>query len=104
MRRFILLSLLILIALVIFGPNASDPWDHTSDPSSGVFLRLITAIRDALYLLAELLLNLLNSAWQATPPRYRAIYGILFIAVGVLASVGFVSLGAARGLLRRLLS
>jgi hypothetical protein len=113
MRRFVLPLLVILVLLVIFVPNSSDPWDHSGntnpgDRSSGLagawqlFRRLITAIRDVLYLFAELILDLLNRAWQATPPRYKVIYGIFFTGMGVLAFVGLLALGAVRGLSRRL--
>ena len=102
MRRFILLSLLVLVLLVIFVPEPSNPWDHSSNTNSGGLQRLITAIRDALYLFAELILDLLNRGWQATPPRYKVVYVLLFAGVGVLALLGLLSLRATRGLSRRL--
>jgi len=114
MKRFILLSLVVFVVLVIFVPNSVSPWEHSGevnprDRASGpeevwqVFHGLITAIRDALYLLAELTLDLLNKAWEGTPPRYKVLYGILFAGIGFLAFAGLLSLGAARGLSRRLL-
>lgn len=114
MRQLVLLSLLVFVLMVIFVPYSSDPCDHTGDANprdrtSGlegalqVFQKLVTAIRDALYLLAELTLDLLNKGWDATPLRYRVIYGMMLSAIGILTFLGLLSLGAARGLSRRLL-
>lgn len=103
MRRFLLLSLLVLALLVIFVPNSSDPWNHTGDGNPGhrapglagawqAFQKLFTALRDALYLFAELTLDLLNKGWDAMPARFRVIYGMFFAAMGILAFVGLWSL------------
>lgn len=84
MRRLVFFSLLTFVLLVMFVPNSSDPRDYTGDGNPGhrysslagvwqVFQKLIKAPRDALYLLVELTLDLLNRDWQATPSPHKVI-------------------------------
>jgi hypothetical protein len=114
MRRFIPIVLLILVPLLVFVPGTPSPHDQgrgllqTSDRGgpSGLWHSLqgaITAVRDALYLLAELTLDLFTGAWQAMPVRLRVLFGILLAGIGLLSSIGVVSLAAAGGFSRRFL-
>ena len=103
MKRLILLSLLVSFLLMIFVPNSSEPWDNSSHRKPGgrasglagawqAFQKLITAIRDALYLFAELTLDVLNKGWGVIPPRFKVLYGMFFAGTGILALVGLWSL------------
>jgi hypothetical protein len=114
MRRLIPAVLLILVPLLVFVPGTPGPHDQgrgllqTSDPGgpAGLWHSLqgaITAIRDALYLLAELALDLFTGAWQATPVRLRVLFGIFVAGISLLSTIGVVSLAAAGGFSRRFL-
>lgn len=102
MRRFVLLALVVGVLLMVFVPDSSEPSmqnnrapiDQASERAGAwqVFKGLITASRDALYLLAQLGLDLLKKGWDATPARLRVIYGVFLACTGILAFVGLWSL------------
>ena len=102
MRRFAPLLLLIWVLLMVFVPDSAEPSAHNDTPPADrasdlagawqVFKSLVTASRDALYLLAELALDVLKKGWDGTPSRLKVIYGVFFTGAGLLAFVGLWSL------------
>jgi hypothetical protein len=112
MRQLLFASLLVLVLLLIVVPETDAPGRGTIAPTSvesdaagvGTIFRLVvTAFRDSMYLFGDLVVRLCRAAWDVTPNRLRPLLGLFFFLTAFFASVGFMSIGAARGLFRRLL-
>jgi len=114
MRLMIRIVVVAFILLMIFVPN--QPESGTGfvylSPSAqvatdqvefwGMAYMFIKASHDAFLFFAILTLELLNGAWEVTPPSLRMVFGLFFVGFNILAFIGLYAILGADRIFRRL--